>query len=307
MDDTQTVDNAPTETVLDAPTGMAETGVDVFNAIMEKHNPAQGLQDIVAKAGEGLTDKVEGEGTALAETVQPVVDSKDRERALTALKRAKTPQATIDSLDDQGLTKWGLELAADQAEVDRRLSQPQERVSEESTEQAEESTNVEQPAPAFAAPDMNLVEQLAPLEDYLDSEGTEVLASVLQKMNAGHAQELSQLRDMVTQLSVDQILREQTAMWPQLADADVKEAARGKMGMLASTGEYADLGALTTAAMQLLGHHQADDGTAARTLATDLKRDGGTATVSKHQITSRPMTDDQRNRARFDESMKRWA
>lgn len=304
MDTTEPVDSAPSPT-FDSPTGIAETGIDAFNDIMEKHDPAAGLRDLVDGGGKELAATAQAEGAALAEQAQPAVGGKDRDRALAALKRAKTPQATIDSLDDQGLTTWGLELAADQAEVDRRLSQPQERAAEESNEQTEESGSPEQPTSAPAQPSADLIEMLAPLEEYLDSDGTEVLASVIQKMTAGQSTELNQLRDMVTTMQVDQTLRESEAMWPQLADAAVKEAARGKMGMLASTGEYTDLGALTDAAMQLLGHHQADDGTASRTLERDRLRDGGSPTVSRSQHGARPMSDDQRNRAKFSEIMER--
>ncbi|MDE0914357.1 MAG: hypothetical protein OSB57_04175 [Planctomycetota bacterium] len=304
MDTTEPVDSAPSPT-FDSPTGIAETGIDAFNDIMEKHDPAAGLRDLVDGGGKELAATAQAEGVALAEQAQPAVGGKDRDRALAALKRAKTPQATIDSLDDQGLTTWGLELAADQAEVDRRLSQPQERAAEESNEQTEESGSPEQPTSAPAQPSADLIEMLAPLEEYLDSDGTEVLASVIQKMTAGQSTELNQLRDMVTTMQVDQTLRESEAMWPQLADAAVKEAARGKMGMLASTGEYTDLGALTDAAMQLLGHHQADDGTASRTLERDRLRDGGSPTVSRSQHGARPMSDDQRNRAKFSEIMER--
>jgi len=307
MRDTQPVDSVPAEPVLDAPTGMQETGVDAFNKIMDKHSPAQELQDMVTGEGEKLAEETEAEGAALAEKTHPVVDSKDRERALAALKRAKTPSSMIESLDDQALTAWGLELAEDQAEVDRRLSQPQERVSEASNEGVEESAGAEQPAPAPAQASADLAEMLKPLEDYLDSDGTEVLANVIQKMAAGQASEVSQLRDQVTQLTVDQTLRERAAMWPQLADSDVREAARGKMGMLASTGEYTDMESLTDAAMQLLGHHQAADDTAGRTLERDRMRDSGRATVSRASTTGKPLTDDQRNRANFSEILDRWA
>lgn len=310
VESTQMDDHAP-ETVTpevnvpDGPTGFGETGIDVFNKIMEENNPADGLKELVEGKGEALATETVVEGDAPTEKTQPGVDAKDLDKALVALRRAKTPAATIESLDDQALTTWGLELAKDQAEVDRRLSQPPERAPEASNEEVEESVSAEQPAPAPAPLSADLVEMLKPLEDYLDSDGTEVLANVIQKMSTDQSAELSQLRDMVTQLSVDQELREKVAMWPQLADSEVKEAARGKMGMLASTGEYADLGALTDAAMQLLGHHQADDGTAGRTLERDRMRDSGLPTVSRAATTGRPISDEQRNRARFAEIMER--
>lgn len=324
--DTPSSEVSAPESTLAAPTGMAETGVDVFNAIMEKHDPAAGLKAMADGEGNEKIQEAQAESdTAATESfaaadepaqAQPAVEDKDREKALVALRRAKTPSDTIDALDDQALTKWGLELAKDQAEVDRRLSQPRERATEGSNEGVEESVSAEQPTqpPAPIEPALDLKEMLGPLEEYLDSDGTKVLASVLEKANAnmnsqmtGMESQLSQQQNMIAQLTANQMLSEQVAKWPQLADAEVRESARGKMSMLASTGEYTDdnIGGLVDDAMRLIGHHQADEATSGRTLELDRKRDGGNATVTKAQTRSKPITDDQRHRSAFSEIMDR--
>lgn len=311
----------------EAPEVAAESGptpdaMADFAGLLEKHGGApveveSEESTIEAEADAAPVAEKGPEGAAEPEKKeQPAkVNAKVLERAQAALKRAKAPQSMLDQLDDPEQLTFALELAGQQAEVDRRLSQPRERVSGDAEESGAESAQAERPGPT-PVPDVEPFDFAAaakPLEDHLDREGTEALASFVKGASESMRQQVEAqaqamvvpLQQQLAMLQADLTLREMEATWPQLADKEQRDAVRAKAGMLAATGAYSDEAALFSDACKLALDDQSEDDASSRTLELDRKRDGGGPTVPKAQTKPRAQSKGEREMSDFRSLLKK--
>ena len=311
---------APEQQTTDAltPTDPSSTGVAAFEKILGAHGGLtedEGTQEEAAPEAEESAPESAPEAEQATKEEQPAVSPKLRDRALQALKRAKAPQHVLDQLEDPSTIEWGLELAEQHAEVDRRMSTEGKRVSGEAEAgDGAESATAETPAPApVVVPEVEFDFEAAvkPLEDHLDPEGATALVTLVkdygsqvqQQVTARYEAELAPMRQMMEGMIVDQSLREVQERFPGLADKEQKEAVRGKMHMLARTGEYQSGTDLAEDACKLVFHHQSDSAASSRTLELDRKRDGGSPTVPRGETRSKKLTPAERARAAFRESL----
>lgn len=137
----------------------------------------------------------------------------DREKAATALKRAKIPQSAHDAMSEEERVQWGLSLAKSQAENDRKVQELSSKTKQgtETGAQADSKKPSEQPAQPG---------NLRGLADalMLDEAGERLLAGWQAEMEGKHAAEIDRITKL-TESALTRMARESLVKEiPQLAD-----------------------------------------------------------------------------------------
>ena len=240
-----------------------------------------------------------GEKTASAGEESGQADPAEREAAIRALRRAKTPQSVIDGLDDDALLKWGQQLAQIQSDVDKKLSAKTASEPEEDESAPQEAADTPAPAQADAAADFDWDTALAPLKDTFGDRDAEAVAAPIKAAYGQLAQQNLMLSNAIQELLVRDQFRQLTDAYPQLADPAQQQAVKDKARSL-NHGEYQSLDDLIRDAARLaLGDPRNAD--QERRSSVSRKRSASQTRTTNRKVPSAAMSDYERNFERFKE------
>jgi hypothetical protein len=201
--------------------------------------------------GESASDAGEQDDEADSPSNEPVVArSEEREAAVRALRRAKTPQSVMDGLSDEDLIAWGAQLAKIQADVDNKLSAKTDSESEEDGDDTVEAADTPAPAQADATADIDWDALTAPLKDTFGDDDAEAVIAPMRTMFQRVSQQNQMLSNAVEGLLIKESFRQLSDAYPQLADSEQLEAVKAKARSL-NWGEYQSMDDLLRDAARL--------------------------------------------------------
>jgi len=160
------------------------------------------------------------------DTATGTATDSDRESAVRALRRAKTPQSVIDSLSDEDLLKWGADLAKIQADVDSKLSAKPASEPEEDKGQPKETAAYQPAGP------IEWEQVIAPLKDTFGDDDAEAMVAPMRAVYDALQSKNQVLENAVETLLLKESFRQLESKWPQLADPEQQQAVRAKASSL---------------------------------------------------------------------------
>ena len=178
------------------------------------------------------------------DTATGTATDSDRESAVRALRRAKTPQSVIDSLSDEDLLKWGADLAKIQSDVDSKLSAKPASEPEEDKGQPKETAAYQPAGP------IEWEQVIAPLKDTFGDDDAEAVIAPMRTMFQRVSQQNQMLSNAVEGLLIKESFRQLSDAYPQLADPEQQEAVKAKARSL-NWGEYQSMDDLLRDAARL--------------------------------------------------------
>jgi hypothetical protein len=228
----------------------------------------------------------ESAATAVEETGQ--ADPAEREAAIRALRRAKTPQSVMDSMSDSDLVEWGLELAKIQSEVDKKLSANRAEPGEDGSDAASEPDTTQQAQPVVTGA-LDWDQMTAPLKDTFGSDDAEAMVAPMRAVFDTLAQQNQMLQGAVENLLVRESFRGLEGKYPQLAEPDQREAVTAKVRSL-NTAEYQSVDDLIADAARLvLGNPR--DAEKERRSTVSRKRSASQTRSSNRKVAAQPASD----------------
>lgn len=190
--------------------------------------------DAVADESSDAGDPEKSVATAAEETGS---DPAEREAAVRALRRAKTPQSVMDGLSDEDLIAWGSQLAKIQSDVDNKLSAKTASEPEEDGDDDDDVTDTPTSAPADVTGDVDWDSLTAPLKDTFGDDDAEAVIAPMRTIFERMGQQNQMLTNAVEGLLIKESFRQLSDAYPQLADPEQQEAVKAKARSL-NWGEY---------------------------------------------------------------------
>lgn len=286
------------DTANDAPevveTESSDDGLAGFAAMEAKHG--LGLSDDDAYAAKtpveddapeqdrtaGEHEEEESGGNAEESSV---VTASERESAIRALRRAKTPQSVIDSLSDDDLVAWGTDLSKIQSDVDKKLSATKEPEPETDGTEPQGSTDTTPQAPSL----LNWDQMTAPLKDTFGDDDAEAMVAPMRAVFDTLQHQNQMLSNVVENLLVKESFRQLEGRYPQLADPEQQLLVQEKVRSL-NTAEYQSIDDLIgDAARLVLGSPR--DAAMERRSSVSRKKSAGQTRSTNRRVASQPMSD----------------
>lgn len=265
---------------LEASRGLGLKDDDKYAA---KDSPVDEAEGEEREAGEQESDPAD-EPSA----VEDEVPAADREAAVRALRRAKTPQSVMDSMSDSDLVEWGLELAKIQSEVDKKLSANRAEPGEDGSDAASEPDTTQQAQPVVTGA-LDWDQMTAPLKDTFGSDDAEAMVAPMRAVFDTLAQQNQMLQGAVENLLVKESFRGLEGKYPQLAEPDQREAVTAKVRSL-NTAEYQSVDDLIADAARLvLGNPR--DAEKERRSTVSRKRSASQTRSSNRKVAAQPASD----------------
>lgn len=209
----------------------AETAAAVKEAggVVPEKQPARGADGKFAAS----PDKEQPAETPDAK--EPKWTEGDRQKAVTALSRAKVPESALKALSEEERVQWGLDLAKGQAENDRKVAEQSFKAKGSQTQVADSGTKpAEQPATPSNL--RSLAEALA-----LDGEGERLLVGEFDRIEKAHSAETEKLHAAVastlTRLARESLVKD----FPGLADDEAFKAIDDEIEFEQVKPKYAHL------------------------------------------------------------------
>lgn len=174
-------------------------GKATYERLLAKETaPKEVVQAVKELGGKAPDQPRAGDGTFASTKEQPaetpeVKESKwsegDRQKAVTALSRAKVPESALKAMSEEERVQWGLDLAKGQAENDRKVTEASKAQKGTETNHADSTPKpVEQPATSGNL--RGLADALA-----LDEAGERLLAGEFESRDKAHAAEIKAVRE----------------------------------------------------------------------------------------------------------------
>lgn len=282
----------PVEETVEAPEAdSGDSGMAAFAAMEAKHG--LGLEDhdeYAAKDSDEADAPQDGDDDAGETGSQESEDdrsasgsSEDREAAIRALRRAKTPQSVIDSLSDDDLMKWGADLAKIQQDVDSKLSAKPASEPEEDKDQPTEPVVNQSTGP------IAWDEVIAPLKDTFGDDDAEAMVAPMRAVYDALQSKNQVLENAVETLLLRESFRQLESKWPQLAEPEQQSAVRAKAASL-NQSQYESWDDLISDAARLaLGDPR--DAAREKRSSVSRKRSASQTRSSNRKVASQPKSE----------------
>jgi len=226
-----------------------------------------------------------GEPDTAAEESAPSddADPAEREAAIRALRRAKTPQSVIDSLSDSELLEWGADLSKIQQDVDSKLSaKPASEPDEDDDQPTEPAAN--QPAGPVAWDEV-----IAPLKDTFGDDDAEAMVAPMRAVYDALQSKNQVLENAVETLLLKESFRQLESKWPQLAEPDQQSAVRDKAASLNQEQYQSWDDLISDAARLALGDPR--DAVKEKRSSVSRKRSASQTRSSNRKVATQPASD----------------
>jgi hypothetical protein len=249
---------------------------------------------------EVVADKVEEPSKDGEQTEQDAATSPELSKALGALRRAKTPQSVIDSLDNSAALEWGLKLAESQAAADRLSSELGTLKADREPAEA----NGEEPVQPTGQPiPFDFDEAGQPLSDNFSEDEAGAFVGLVkgatEAVQAAAMQRIGVLQDQLGELLLTDAMRQLEGQFPPLAEPTGRDAVRAKIEQL-NVAQYGSIRDLVLDASRLAGldNLSANDG-AARDPDLSSRRDRGRTKTTHAKVKPKTLTDAERRRKAY--------
>lgn len=291
MSEEQTIDSTETS----APESPQDPGLAAFAALEANRGLGLTDDDKYAAKDSADVDAVEDESSdagdpeerVAAATEETGSSPAEREAAVRALRRAKTPQSVMDGLSEEDLIAWGAQLAKIQADVDNKLSAKADSEPDEDDDAPQEAPDTT--VAAAAAGDFDWDAVTAPLKDTFGDDDAEAVVAPMRAIFERVSQQNQMLANAVEGILIKESFRQLTGAYPQLADPDQQEAVKTKARSL-NWGEYQSMDDLLRDAARLeFGSPR--DAEKERRSSVSRKRSVSQTRTSQRKVATQPDSD----------------
>ena len=200
---------------------------DALDSLTQEEAPTEKLDEL-----EPITEQPEPQAEEAA-TEEP---QGDLEKALSALRRAKTPQKVLDNLSPEEILSWGADAAKIQADYDdtyRRHSELQKQ-----NGQTEDETPTELDEPSSQPERVNLSDAYQSFNDEFGEDAAKALQGAIDPRFNDIDSSMKKMFSLVGSMIERDVRGQLEGRFPQLGDDDVFARVRDKASGLIDSGQY---------------------------------------------------------------------